>query len=28
VTNFGSRDGLDFIPPADGYPQVEMFGWR
>jgi peptide/nickel transport system substrate-binding protein len=28
VTNFGYRDGLDFVPPADGYPQVAMFGWR
>ena len=28
VTNFGCRDGLDFVPPADGYPQVAMFGWR
>ena len=28
VTSFGYRDGLDFVPPADGYPAIAMTGWK
>jgi len=28
VTSYGYRDGLDFTPPADGYPMLAMAGWR
>jgi peptide/nickel transport system substrate-binding protein len=28
VTSYGYRDGLDFTPPADGYPAMALSGWR
>lgn len=28
VTNYAYRNGLDFVPPADGYPLIYMAGWR
>lgn len=28
VTNYAYRTGLDFVPPADGYPLIYMSGWR
>jgi len=28
VTAYGFREGLDFVPPADGYPLIAMTGWR
>jgi peptide/nickel transport system substrate-binding protein len=28
VTNYAYRTGLDFTPPADGYPLIYMSGWK
>lgn len=28
MTSYGYRDGLDFVPPADGYPSMAMSGWK
>jgi peptide/nickel transport system substrate-binding protein len=28
VTNYAYRTGLDFTPPADGYPLIYMAGWK
>jgi peptide/nickel transport system substrate-binding protein len=28
VTNYAFRKGLDFTPPADGYPLMYMAGWQ
>ena len=28
VTNYAYRTGLDFTPPADGYPLMYMTGWK
>lgn len=28
VTSYGYREGLDFTPPADGYPAMALAGWR
>lgn len=28
VTSYGFRDGLDFTPPADGYPAMALAGWK
>jgi peptide/nickel transport system substrate-binding protein len=28
VTSYGYRDGLDFVPPADGYPLLAQAGWH
>lgn len=28
VTSYGYREGLDFSPPADGYPAMALAGWR
>ncbi len=28
VTNYGFRNGLEFTPPADGYPLMYLAGWK